>query len=771
MDKKLIIASVLILALQVFALVADVDIYPIEDFHSNELQPRTRIGHVVYKKQNVKRRNLGSIVWEDASPSSELMSYDSVLTLDNSSAQIHLEKNVEIDLHENTLIVLEPPTNAGTDNLRIRFSRGYFKTQNGSTPMQIGNEMWEIETSPGTHLGVKNLNGTETEIEVLKGQIQFENHKNPNKVERIEKGTKITVQSDSSIERIQMTEDVSWKHKNEERVYAHQFPTPFVLRWRGASESIRKINPDKSVEILATKLNETSRTLQLLPGTYYFSLIQKGKSSREFVLQVLPAPKIIYTAPLPRDRFALDSKISFRWTPVEAANNYEVELKSANSESERLRSDMNFTSSPIQLQGDLIMRVSGVDELGFRIPPFYSIPLYRIPDPLSAPKLVAPAADPRAPASNENLPKKPKGPPKTSHQPHQILQWISELLFTPAHAEEPRVKKNVVFSWFKVEGADFYNIEISSTPDFAKPEVMAKVSSEKFSWGQYKKTIYYWRVAAGTHSGRLGLFSESAIIDLSQIDNIYSGELSTGVHIEAMTLPNSLDQNLKPATPVSSPAPDPAPALTAVSNEDAQPTRKSGKWSAHLAANLHHKNYSTKQDFTGTLSGFADASISTTLFFENQTEEIYVADIRYTKINWEPQELAFQNELQSDEIQVHTYLRYPNQNFSFGLSWQTLSLPQRAGLEQLSLQDHSLYGGSIEYDIIAAENIQFNSRASVLVASGLTAINFNNSLNYQLQKNKHGYFVGGDLDFKIFFGKDQLSGFHLNSGVHIGRSW
>jgi hypothetical protein len=96
-------------------------------------------------------------------------------------------------------------------------------------------------------------------------------------------------------------------------------------------------------------------------------------------------------------------------------------------------------------------------------------------------------------------------------------EWLQKKLNYLEFAAEAQIlrKKNVVFEWEPVEGANQYIIEISSDPEFKTPEVVETLSSTHFVWKKYDpKKKYFWRVASGNSNGRMGLFSEAAPLEV-----------------------------------------------------------------------------------------------------------------------------------------------------------------------------------------------------------------------------------------------------------------
>src|SRR5262245_10421567 len=95
----------------------------------NSVKTQTYIGEVVTARQYVRRRAFDSNIWEDSGSSEPLYENDSILTLNGSSAKLRLHSDINLELHENTLVVLETvPTNPDQP-FRLKFSRGDIRTQ------------------------------------------------------------------------------------------------------------------------------------------------------------------------------------------------------------------------------------------------------------------------------------------------------------------------------------------------------------------------------------------------------------------------------------------------------------------------------------------------------------------------------------------------------------------------------------------------------------------------------------------------------------------
>src|SRR6185437_5743031 len=101
MDRKLIWVTSALLVLQISLLLADWPPLATGD-GAKSYAPATPIGYVLETKQTVKRRARNAVVWEDSGADETLLSYDSLLTLENSSAELNLQGDVHLSIHENT---------------------------------------------------------------------------------------------------------------------------------------------------------------------------------------------------------------------------------------------------------------------------------------------------------------------------------------------------------------------------------------------------------------------------------------------------------------------------------------------------------------------------------------------------------------------------------------------------------------------------------------------------------------------------------------------
>jgi FecR protein len=342
MDNKLISGAILLLILQAFLLIADVDLYPQSTENFTSSTQHSPIGVIINKRQDVKRRSQGSIVWEESSSADTLLSFDSLLTLDNSSAKIQLENDIEIDLHENTLIVIEPNEKQENGSLKVRFNRGNLLSKNKNKALQLGTSDWQISVTPGTGLSLKSVDNENVEVEVTKGEVKVVNKNNPEVQSVISSGVRQSLAKNSLGTAYNISENLKFNLREDVKIYTHGNAEDFLLNWQGEAESLRVISSDKTEKIHVVAKNQQELVLNFKFGTHNLSLINSEQMvSREIRLRVLPAPRIRYTSPLPRDRFQIHQPIFFSWTPLDEVKSYELELTNNASERERLPTALN----------------------------------------------------------------------------------------------------------------------------------------------------------------------------------------------------------------------------------------------------------------------------------------------------------------------------------------------------------------------------------------------------------------------------------------------
>lgn len=506
-DRYLLSGAFALLFLEIFILSNDLNWIKINDL--DESHNQTVIGKVLHVQDKVRRKKQDSIAWHDSFIHQNLKAYDSILTLDQSSAEIKLQNDIHITLHENTLIVLEPLKNKN-DDPRLQFDKGMIVSRIKQRSIKFGSKFWNIKAEPGTDLSLKSLADNKLEIEVSRGQIQLANQLTK-EVKTIADNSLIQT-SPNGIEKQEfIAQDLKWL-KNRDRVYSHNHPFIYELAWEGEASHIEVTPPEGDKFDMAVS-GRTKTTLPLAQGTYSLRLkTLENKVSKTLVVESLVAPIIQYFSPLPRERVLTKADTYFNWTGLKNITSYKINFSSSqNKGSYELSHDSRDNYKTLQFSEDkkYFWSIEAYDQDNYQIPPLYQYEIFAKDDPFAAPNVKAPKL--RNPANDKIKKHKTKEKPTLINQ---IFQW----LVPKAHADEIQFRE-VKFEWDPIPNADFYIIEVSSTPNFINPVVNQRVFNNFYIWREnHVQDNYYLRVAAGDENGRMGLFSTPQMVNLKLIE-------------------------------------------------------------------------------------------------------------------------------------------------------------------------------------------------------------------------------------------------------------
>ncbi|MCC6276819.1 MAG: hypothetical protein IT289_02760 [Oligoflexia bacterium] len=499
MDKYLVSLALILLSLEVGWLLQDLNLVDVPGlFSESKITPDKPIGAVQETKRQVRRKPSRSFIWEQAATDENVYAFDSVLTLEQSAAHIKLNSGTEIELHENTLITLEPSSPddiSGT--VRLRFRKGNLGGKL-SSGQKVSAGDWLVEADGNANLSLRGGNDGQFQIENRSGNIKIISARNPAQVVELNSGQSIDV-NNQGLTQINDNLKLDWKSPPDGvRFYSHQEPFSVPFQWDGRITEIQ-IYDSKSAKPQITTIQppENQKEVRLSYGSYTVRLANELSPTFARNFAIWQAPKIYILNPLPRHRVKRNSEFKLRWTKTKDVARYVYEVSPdphfnsviQKGETENLEADLE--NLPL---GEYYFRVKGLDQQGFEIPALYINKFFVIDQPLAPPKL--------------------KSPVIKRDQSQSWFRKIWELVLPSARAQDSGYFAE--FVWEPVEGADGYLIEISASPDFQNLVVDQSVSTPTFRWPNFQKGKYYWRVA-GKAGPAVGLYSEVAYTDLTEI--------------------------------------------------------------------------------------------------------------------------------------------------------------------------------------------------------------------------------------------------------------
>lgn len=808
MDRLLLSGAVTLLIIEVALLLGDLGLIPLDPFHLNQATDhQQKIGSVLHINQNVRRKPKNSLIWENSENKDSLYAFDSILTLSNSSAKVELNGNIQLQLHENTLVVLEPIEGEQNEHLRLKFARGTLRSRANKEKIDFESGELVIEAGSNSDINLRSVGQGKVEVEVAAGEVKVDSKIEGQTTESLSAGEKILFDKGQVLDRKLISEDLSWDLKSVvHRLYSHQVPLFVHLRWQGQAHEIRLVSSRGEESVLKVSPQDSEIDLPLYYGTYFVSLINGNKASPSLSMSLWPAEKIYYLAPLPRNRVDAERGDTFSWSGSSQAQSYHLQL-SDDPNFHALLEEKISTNTQIHFQpkprGPLYWRIVGEDEEGTLIPAFYHQIFYSVLEPLDAPTLILPtSSQPPQPMGDPRIRRQPSShslpgltpppqkafpPPKTKKEgdlkspPNpqgsrgspeasskgkccfNLSQWIWRLLFPQAEALEnlKHDQKSVTLSWYPVAGADFYIIEISPTPDFQLPLVIQKIAHEQFSWKPPNKNIFYWRVAAGQNSGRMGLFSPPAELNphlsppptqdetLNSIPANSSPSAPSKVAVPAK-VPDQVSNKdlLQSLTPKESPsiAPKSEPPQAEI------PLPKSQRdYSFRFSFNPEYVLWEQQKDtplevnFKGWSQVAADLLLSIPLREKGKA----MIQINFASYDWKREsqiDLPFQEDFKTTTGKIRL-LHVPSaSSWAYGLALRRSGWMKRTALESLSWDSHNSYGGSIGYFKNLGTQSLFESSLWFTLGSDLVSSEWSNRWDYSWNIAGMKTFIGLQLN-------------------------
>lgn len=434
-------------------------------------------GYVMKAKEDLRRRSADSLVWEKTSEKDTLYYRDSLLTLSEGSARLYLKDQTELQLSENTLVTLEEPDDKSTSEIRLRFSRGDLRARNPVARANIVGDDWLVNLERGAEVSLRKDKDS-YEFEVLAGKAFLETNQGraemtPEKI--------LKLSEDKNIQQIEKSSVLEWNNTKAIRVYSLGNEADVALEWKGKAKNLILNKSGESEKSQPVSTDNVKVSLQL--GSYKVRLQGDSGLSQARDVEIWKAPRIILKKPLPRDRLKVGDEVEFVWTGEPGVKSYRLKVGDRVEEVTE-----NFKTIKFEKESDLEWKVEGLDEDGNVIPASYESKVFLRNEPLQAPRLKTPTIK-----SSEK------------EKPSSQFHWWS-LFLSQAFAA---VLDEVVFEWEKVDGAEFYIVEISNEPDFRNLLDTQNVKATSFIWKKYdRKKRYFWRVASGASNRRMGYFSE-----------------------------------------------------------------------------------------------------------------------------------------------------------------------------------------------------------------------------------------------------------------------
>ncbi|MBK7842141.1 MAG: hypothetical protein IPJ71_00380 [Bdellovibrionales bacterium] len=835
MDRYLLSGATTLLIIEVALLLGDLGIIPLDPLHLNSLSiNQQKIGSILQINQNVRRKTRGSLIWEESVPKDQLYSFDSLLTLSNSSAKIELNEDIQLQLHENTLVVLEPIEAGRDEHLRLKFARGTMRSRTKDQKIDFQAGELVIEAGAGSDINLRSVGDEKIEVEVASGHVKInpksngtEDRQDEPTAGSLDAGQRVLIDNGKIRDRQSITDELAWEVEKElYRVYTHKSPVFLHFKWIGKADSIRIVSQEGEESSISLGVDQSEINLPFRNGTFFLSLARGDQISSSLPVSVWPSKRINYLSPLPRDRIRFGVGDIFSWSPSSQAVRYHLQTSLAPDFAVLVDEEV-VTSTQVQFQskekGPLYWRIVGEDNEGFLIAPSYNQLFYSTLDPLAAPTLIGPSS--REPASfdlkmdsekkrktkfeedseNKIEPKKgAKGSFKEKTKNGHLFSYLvnrtlnfakklSLVLIPELDAAELNTAKSEkkshapVFNWLPVPGADFYIIEISLDPTFQIPVVIQKVMKESFTWDSFSKQVYYWRVAAGQNNGRMGLFSNAAEIDLRKEFETRIAPSGNGQPAVPEGTKKASREELK--TKFSPPkeensslgtqkeSPTPQTIQPEIAEVVKQPSQNEREYSLQFAFVPEYVDLRPigENQIKGHLQGWSKVTTDLAINIPLREKGRTLFHLRLRSFDWQPKEksqLPLQQDLKTSTGLLRVLYFYPHKNWGFGPSFQQDGILERTDLETVTWKSILNYGGSIGYfTTLMSPRILVESSLWVTTGNIINSSQWTHRLDYSIPAWGMKIFTGMELNLIYEWGSGSKTNSGGSAGLRFGFEW
>lgn len=672
---------------------------------------------VVSKTSNeLRRRSLNSLVWEKSAENESVFYFDSVLTLAQSTAQLKLNGGIDVDLSENTLVTIEPRETNSSAEIRLKFERGNLAARNPYQKAKIEGHGFSVDLAKGSELQMRQTGDQEFEVQLRKGEAQIASGDG---VKSIGQDGLLRIAGGKASE-LKLDRGLKWKNAPAKRIYTHGDDAPVDLAWDGPAAELRLQELGQPEKIVPLDQGSAKLEVRLPAGHHLAYLRSEGKTSEPVEVEVWRAPNLHLIMPLPRNRLRTGEQNTFLWTRMPEAVSYELRIDGLPVPVDE-KLDTNSISLKFGEEADAEWGVWARDKQGFLIPPLYKYPIYMRHEPFAAPKLFSPKL--RTPAS-----KKRDGA--------YLWQWMLDALIPSAHADD---RWEAVFAWEKVPGADRYMIEISETADFRKLVLSRETSKPEFIWSEYRKRVYYWRVAAGSLS-RMGVFSEPALVE--ETVEIRRAEPSVATKAAELKSPEEPKPEQKSeydkngASPEKQIAAEPIVPATRV----LEPRGTRLYWLPGYVS----VDSRAKESVHARLGGIRYLAFAIERDFSAGDSKWWTLEGRYSRVLFKPHpasEYPYQKNVLVQEAAVAATRMKAESNMGYGFSLRVLPNISRANYEEIKNENQIAAGAHVR-GLWNFSGLEYRMDVGALLGSSLYGVSTEHRLLYPFMRD-HAY-VGAD---------------------------
>jgi len=306
-----------------------------------EVEGVEQIGTITFKREVAQRRYQTQVVWEDVKQSFPVYNNDSIRTSDNSEAVVHLLDGTDINVDENSMIMLSTLENS----ININFAHGSISANRervagagiAAITIRSSDTIVSIDKS---NIQLSQLQGSELDLTVSEGSARVKTTllEDSRTVNSNEKAIILTEKRDVRI--IPLKFDLKQPvHNSFIITELSRVPVQFGWSFSGDAAAVSfQVASDRAFRNIVINRSYRSETLiteQLSPGVYYWRVLPLYETSKRVDSSEVRKINIVYNAPVrlisPAQGEGVTHSLTgnsvlFSWSENEMAVNYKLEI-------------------------------------------------------------------------------------------------------------------------------------------------------------------------------------------------------------------------------------------------------------------------------------------------------------------------------------------------------------------------------------------------------------------------------------------------------------
>ncbi len=330
------INSDIIVAVAGTAIVASFSLLLYLDF-SRKIQAEglKQIGTITFTREVAQRKYNDQVVWEKVEQHAPVFNFDSIRTADMSQAYIRLDDGTEINVDENSLILLSM---AG-DSVNINFAKGSMSATRDDVA-KAGTKKINITSNESTitmrdgELKMAKTEGKELDLTVNKGKAEVNTGKDQKTVQKDEK---LIIAANRETKVVKLSLRLKSPSQNGFFISTER-DQKVTFAWEAVENNpdvMVEVSPDSGFRKIAASstVKGTSAALTLPSGSYYWRIRARAKGASETsevrAVTVIRDDPMVALAPRSGDAFTYSNRppiIRFRWQRNSLASHYTLEI-------------------------------------------------------------------------------------------------------------------------------------------------------------------------------------------------------------------------------------------------------------------------------------------------------------------------------------------------------------------------------------------------------------------------------------------------------------